>query len=114
MRAGSLRQRITIQQRTDETDAAGQPVDAWEDVGKLSANIGHDTGKAAIRQSGSIPVPYSQYSFKVRLRDARALAVDSGMRIVHDGLYFDIKGVTQDLQDRDAAFIITEQGGNEG
>ena len=67
-----------------------------------------------VRQSGAVPVPYSQYSFKVRLADVRSLGVTSGMRVVHDGLNFDIKGITQDLQKRDAAYIVAEQGGNEG
>ncbi len=114
MKAGELRHRILIQQRGGTTDAAGQPVDTWTNVGTISANIGYDTGKSAIRQSGSVPVPYSQYSFKVRLADVRALSVTSGMRVVHDGMNFDIKGITQDLQRRDAAYIIAEQGGNDG
>ena len=114
MRAGELRQRITIQQHPAGTDEAGQPLDNWVDVGTLSANIGHDTGKAAIRQSGSVPVPYAQYSFKVRFADATLLGVTAGMRVSHAGEFFDIKGLTRDFQTRDAAFIICELGGNEG
>ena len=105
---------ILIQKRQTGTDEAGQPLSGWEDVGPLWADIGHDTGKAAIRRSGDVPIPYSQYSFKVRLQDLRALGVTDGMRVVHDSLNFDIKGVTQDLRERDAAFIVAELGGNEG
>lgn len=115
MKAGRLRHRIAIQQRADTTDAAGQPIGAWEHVGYLWADIGHDTGKAAIRRaSAQVPVPFAQYSFMVRFVDCRALGVTDGMRVVHDGLNFDIKGVTQDLAQRDAAFIVAELGGNEG
>lgn len=113
MRAGKLRNRIEIQQRSAGEDAAGQPLDTWAHVGYLYADIAHDTGKAAIRR-GDLPTPYSQYSFMVRLGDCRSLGVTDAMRVVHDGLYFDIKGITQDLQRRDAAFIVCELGGNEG
>lgn len=114
MQAGRLNRRIAIQARAAGTDDAGQPNGAWAHVGYLWADIGHDTGKAAIRRSGEVPVPYAQYSFMVRLRDLRALGVTDGMRVVHDSLNFDIKGVTQDLKQRDAAFIVCELGGNDG
>ena len=114
MKAGRLNRRIEIQARATGTDAAGQPNGNWESVGYLWADIGHDTGKAAIRKSGEVPVPYSQYSFMVRHGDLRALGVTDGMRVVHDSLNFDIKGITQDLKQRDAAYIICELGGNEG
>lgn len=113
MKANGTR-RILIQKRQTGTDAAGQPLSGWEDVGPLWADIGHDTGKAAIRRSGDMPIPYSQYSFKVRLLELRALGVTDGMRVVHDSLNFDIKGITQDLRERDAAYIVAELGGNEG
>jgi head-tail adaptor len=50
----------------------------------------------------------------VRFESARALAVDAGMRVLHAGLIFDVKGVSQDLKNRDRAFIICTQGGNDG
>jgi SPP1 family predicted phage head-tail adaptor len=114
VKAGELNQRIAIQARAAGTDDAGQPNGAWTHVGYLWANIAGDTGKAAIRRSGDVPVPYSQYSFKVRLRDCRLLGVTDAMRVEFDGIAFDVKGVLEDLGNRDAAFIVCERGGNEG
>lgn len=115
MRPGMRPHRIAVQSRAVGSDDAGQPNGAWTLVGYLWANIGHDTGKAAIRRaSEQLPVPYSQYSFAVPLCDVRALGVTDAMRIVHDGLNFDIKGITQNLQDRTEAFIVCELGGNDG
>ena len=115
MKPGKRPHRIKVEQRSDATDAAGQPVDTWTHVGYLWANIAHDTGKAAIRRaSEQVPVPYSQYSFAVPLCDVRALGITDGMRVVFDSLNFDIRGITQNLQDRTEAFIVCEQGGNAG
>lgn len=105
---------VLIQRRITGTDEAGQPLDTWEDVGPLWADIGNDTGKAAIRRSGEVPVPYVRYSFMVRFQDVQALGVTADMRVVHDSQNFDIKGITRDFQRRDAAFIICELGASEG
>lgn len=114
--AGGLNRRILIQRRADGTDEAGQPVMAWEDVGEAWAGIANETGMGAIRSSlqGNVPASIARYSFLMRFAAVQALGVDAGMRIVHDGLLFDIKGITRDLKDREKAYILTEQGGNEG
>lgn len=114
MRAGKRKHRVEVQQRSEGRGPSGQPLLTWEHVGYLWANIGNDTGKSAIRRSGDVPVPYVQYSFAVPLCDVRALSLTDGMRLVHDGLNFDIKGITQNLQNRTEAFIVCEMGGNEG
>lgn len=116
MRAGELNRRIAIQRRGGGTDETGQPLDEWVDAGTIWANIANETGMGAIRSSleGGVPTNIARYSFKVRFAEARALAVDAGMRISHDGQSFDIKGLTQDLKDREAAYILCEQGGNDG
>jgi head-tail adaptor len=115
VKAGRRSHRVAIQQRDGTVDAAGQPVDTWTHVCYLFVNIGHDTGKAAIRRSGDqVGTPYAQYSFAAPLCDVRRYNVTDGMRVVHDSLNFDIKGITQNLQDRTEAFIVCELGGNEG
>lgn len=114
--AGGLNRRILIQRRADGVDDAGQPVMGWEDVGEAWAGIANETGMGAIRSSlqGNVPSSIARYSFLLRFATVQALGVDAGMRIVHDGLLFDIKGITRDLKDREKAYILTEEGGNEG
>lgn len=116
MRAGQLNRRITIQQRETGTDEAGQPLDIWEDVGDLWAGIANETGLGAIKSSlqGNVPASIARYSFLVRFESARAMGIDAGMRLIHDGIVFEVKGITRDLQHREKAFIITEEGGNQG
>jgi len=80
------------------------------------AGIANETGLGAIRSNlaGGVPASIARYSFMVRFAVLQSLAVDESMRIVHDGLIFEVKGVTRDLNDRANGFIITEQGGNSG
>ncbi|MDG2524644.1 phage head closure protein [Stenotrophomonas sp. HITSZ_GD] len=114
--AGELNRRIRIERRGTGTDGWGQPIEEWALVGEVWAGIGNETGMGAIRSSlqGNVPASIARYSFLVRFQTAQALAIDQGMRIVHDGLVFDIKGVTRDLKDRERAYILAEQGGNNG
>ena len=113
MRAGELNRRITIQKRVAGQDEAGQPLDSWEDVGSLWAGIANETGLGAIKSSlqGNVPASIARYSFLVRFQSARELGIDAGMRVIHDGDVFEVKGITRDFDDRDKAFIICEQGG---
>ncbi|WP_313256365.1 phage head closure protein [Stenotrophomonas acidaminiphila] len=114
--AGDLNRRITIEQRGAGKDEWGQPTETWLSVGEVWAGIAGETGLGAIRsnlQAGA-PASIARYSFLVRFEVVGRLGINPGMRIVYDGLVFDIKGVTRDLKDRTAAWIITEQGGNSG
>jgi len=116
MRAGQLNRRVHIQRRVPGRDAFGQPVQAWEPVGDLWAGITGESGLGAIRAAAqeNVPVSIARYSFLVRFAEAKALEIDQGMRVVHDGMIFDIKGVTRDLRQRDRAYLICEQGGSDG
>lgn len=116
MRAGELNRRATVQRRVDGTDPAGQPLDDWKDFATVWVGIANETGMGAIRSSlqGNVSASIARYSFLARFETLRALGVDQGMRLLHDGLVFDIKGIVQDLKDREKAYILTEQGGNDG
>lgn len=114
--AGDLSRRITIEQRGPGHDDWGQPTETWVPVGEVWAGVAGETGLGAIRsnlQAGA-PASIARYSFLVRFEVVGRLGINPGMRIVYDGLVFDIKGVTRDMKDRTAAWIITEQGGNSG
>lgn len=116
MRAGELNRLIRIEQRAQGQDSTGQPIDTWELVGEVWAGIANETGLGAIRssQQGSLPSSIAKYSFLVRFDVAKSLGVDAGMRVVHDDIIFDVKVLTRDLKNREKAFIICEQGGNDG
>lgn len=116
VRAGQLKNRVRVERRTPGTDGAGQAPDTWELVGELWASIANETGMGAIRGSlqGGVPTSIARYSFMARFETVRALGIDPAMRIVHDGFAFEIKGITRDLQSRDKAYILCEQGGAVG
>ena len=116
MRAGQLNRWIEIQKRGEGTDPFGQPIDAWIPVGGMWAGVAGETGLGAIRGAGAdnVPASIARYSLLVRFAEAQAYGIKADMRAVHDGEIFDIKGLTRDFKDRDKAFIVCEQGGNNG
>ena len=116
MTARARNRRILIQRRSGEVDEAGQPLDEWVDVGPLWAGIANETGLGAIRSSlqGNVSQSIARYSFLVSFEAVRALGLDAGMRVLHDGEVFEVKGITRDFKDRKSAFVICEQGGNDG
>lgn len=116
LKAGELNRRVRVEVRDAGQDEAGQPLDGWTLLDYIWTGIANETGLGAIRSSlqGNVPASIARYSFLARFETVRSLGIDQGMRLVHDGLIFDIKGVTRDLKDRDRAYIITEQGGNTG
>lgn len=116
MTARERNRRIQVQRRSAETDGAGQPIDDWVDVGPLWAGIANESGLGAIRSSlqGNVSMSIARYSFLVSFEGARALGIDEGMRVLHDGEVFEVKGLTRDFKDRSRAFLICEQGGSDG
>ncbi|MBN7138997.1 phage head-tail joining protein [Lysobacter enzymogenes] len=116
MGAGKYNRRATVKYRVDANDDAGQPADDWKVLGSLWVSIANETGMGAIRSSlqGNVPASIARYSFEARFESVRELGVNEGMRMEHDGLIFDIKGVVRDLKHRGKAYILTEQGGNAG
>lgn len=116
MRAGQLRQRVTVQRPVSGVDDIGQPLDTWEAVGDLYVNIAGKSGFSAIDSAAQTGVPASiaSYSLLARFAEVQALGVDEGMRILHDGFVFEVKGITRDFNRRDRAYILCEQGGANG
>ena len=116
MRSGDLTCWVQIERREGGVDEAGQPIDTWVLVVETWASPMNETGMGAIRSSlqGNVPASIARYSFLMPFETVQAYGIDAGMRIVHDGMTFEIKGVTRDLQHRDRAYILTEQGGNDG
>lgn len=116
MQAGRLKRRVIVERLSSAQDALGQPVATWVQVGKLWTNPKHETGMGVIRGQREPGVPSSvvRYSFEARREAVRAYGVNVGMRLRHDGLIFDIKAISENLEDRDGVFLVCEQGGSNG
>ena len=86
MRAGRLRHRITIQQKSSTVDAAGQEVDTWEDlVARLPARVMYVRG-------GESPRGLQVEATTTHVIETRPCkqAIDSCMRAVWCGRIFNI------------------------
>ena len=92
MKAGLLRNRITIQQKVNGKDALGQTVDQWVDVCKVRAEIRDMSG----REYQSSQAEQSQTDCKILIRHRNDITPD--MRVLCNGIYYDIKAVLEDVK----------------
>ena len=95
--AGKLNRRITIERRVAGEDAAGQPIEGWEPVATVWADIRTPRGLGAVRDmQGDIAASIARYSIGIRYLEG----LDSGMRIRTQGQVFDVKQVRMDYAER--------------
>lgn len=92
MKAGLLRNRITIQQKVNGKDALGQTVDQWVDVCKVRAEIRDMSG----REYQSSQAEQSQTDCKILIRHRNDITPD--MRVLCNGIYYDITVVLEDVK----------------
>lgn len=110
MRSGTLRHPITIQSRATGADAAGQPLLTWATTATVWANVMGLTGMGAITYSGDVAAAIKGYSFRIRFLEG----LDEGMRVVYNGVNFDVRQVRMDYAGRDWTDLVCETGGNDG
>lgn len=107
MKAGTLNRRIRIERRVAGSDAAGQPIDTWELVAEVWANVKGQTGLGAVKDmQGDIAVSISRYSMRIRFREG----LDAGMRVIYAGQTFDVKQVRMDFERREWTDLVCEVG----
>ena len=105
MKAGALNRRITIERRQAGTDAIGQPLDTWEKVATVCADIRGFTGMSTIsRLQEGVPGSVDRYSIRIRYRED----VVAGMRVVHGGQVFDVRHVRMDFAGREYTDLVCE------
>lgn len=102
MDAGKLNQRINIEQRTSDQDAAGQPVETWSLVAAVWASIKYPTGLSAIKADADTSV------VKASIRIRRRSGLNAGMRVVQTSAIFDIKAVLP-AEDRQFIDLVCER-----
>lgn len=96
MRAGELKDRVSLQQQSTTQDAIGQPITTWTEVVKLWANIRYQSGVEVIKADA--PTSVSKVSIQIRKR----AGVTSVMRVVDAaGVVYQILDVLPDMQHRD-------------
>lgn len=102
MRAGALNRRVTLQQRGEGYDEAGQPIEGWEDVATVWADIRHTSGLEAVK--GGAEVSIAKASIRIRYRPG----IHSGMRAVHDEYTYNILAVLPDVAGRVFMDLVAE------
>lgn len=113
LKAQRLNRRVTIQRRAGGQDAAGQPLDNWVTYCKLWADFKTITGSGFVNQefySAQHEVSRTTASVRVRKRDG----IEAGMRLLHNGVVYDIRVVLPDLQDNRYMDIGVAVGANNG
>ena len=94
--AAKFDRRINIEQRSDTQDAIGQPVETWSLVAAVWANIKHLSGAQAIKAGADAS------SVKASIRIRYMAGIDAGMRIVADGVHYNIGAL---LPNKSAGYI---------
>lgn len=87
MKAGPLRDRITVQDKSIVQDESGQPLTTWTDVAFLWANVVYTSGLSAI--SSGMDTSNVKASIRIRYR----AGIDAGMRVMFGATIFSIEGV---------------------
>lgn len=103
MRAGDLRDRVSLQETGEGQDDIGQPATVWTEVAKVWANIRYLSGAEAIRSDS--PTSITKVSIQIRKR-ADVLPT---MRIVDaQGVKYQIEAVLPDMKHRDRINVVCE------
>lgn len=91
MRAGQLRNKVALQQLTEDQDEIGQPVTTWTNVASVYADIRHQTGLESLK--GDAVASIVKASIRIRHREG----VTAGMRVLHGTTVYDIEAVLPDV-----------------
>jgi SPP1 family predicted phage head-tail adaptor len=108
VRAGSLNRRVTIQRHVTGTDELGGPIDTWEDVATVWANIRHLSGAESIRSDADVSIVKA--SIRIRYRTD----VTAAMRVVYGTTIYDIQAVLLDAVGREYCDLVCVEGGSNG
>lgn len=87
LKAGSLNKLVTIQAKTDTVDAIGQPVNTWVDVATVWADIRYLSGLESIKSDADVSIA------KVSVRVRYIADIKPSMRVVYEGVIYQIKAV---------------------
>jgi SPP1 family predicted phage head-tail adaptor len=87
MKAGELRNRVTIQMPSTVQDETGQMLTGWTDLAPVWASIQHVSGLSAIRSG------MDTSSVKASIRIRHRAGINAGMRILHGDTVYNIEAV---------------------
>jgi SPP1 family predicted phage head-tail adaptor len=92
MKAGAMRARVTIQQRTLAQDAAGAHKPAWDDLGTVWADVRSIGGFERLAPQVDQTVATATHTARMR-KGAQGIVLRPSMRLLWDGRVFEITSV---------------------
>lgn len=95
MKAGLLNRKIAIQSFGSGVDAIGQPIESWSTFAQPWANIRFLNGVESVKADAEVSV--SKASIRIRYRQD----ITEAMRVVYNGITYQIKAVLPDEAGRD-------------
>lgn len=107
MRAGNLKNIITIQDRAETTDEYGGPVYSWADYATVWAGVEPLSGRELIAAAAAQSTVTTR--FRIRYRDD----ITSAMRILHNGKKYNIFAVIDINEDHKELVIMASSVVNE-
>lgn len=113
IRAGDLRNRITLQTRVTAQDPSGQPVESWVDAFKCWASISPLTGRELIaaQQVQSSVTHNITVRYRREFGDPKTVA---NMRAVYGVRVFNIHACMNQEERNRAVDLLVEEGLNNG
>jgi SPP1 family predicted phage head-tail adaptor len=96
-----MNHRITLLKPPVGTDAAGQPLTEFSNVGTIWADVRFQTGAEVMRANAEVAI--KRASVRIRARKD----VDASWRIRYQGEEFDVKSALPDA-DRSFTFLVCE------
>ena len=103
MRAGRLRNRVTVQRPQEQTDDSGQLLDDFVDVASRWASVEPINGREFFEASGE----HSDITTRIRLRyDPLLASIHTGWRVRHADQNYDVLYViNQDAANRELVLM---------
>lgn len=99
--AGSMNRSISIEQNTPTQDAYGEPIEGWSTLAPVWANW--LSQKATEKFTTDQFAGFEMSGWKIHYRSD----VDTTMRVLHEGRYYDIEGV-EEIGYKEGTLLITK------
>ncbi len=105
MKAGTLRQRVIVEQRGSVQDSVGQPVESWTTYATVWADIRNQRGMEAVKADTMTS------TVKASIRVRYKAGITAAMRVRHGATIYQIMAVLPDAASKDYMDLVCEAVG---
>lgn len=108
MHSGLLNKRVSLEARVITRDASGGTIETWQPVATVWAGIAPLSGREFVAAQSV------QAGVTTRITIRWRAGIDASMRLVHEGLIYNVRAVLPDPTLRRHITLMCEQGVNDG